>query len=77
MKRRKWIKSFIVIAFLICGIFAMTRKSSAAARTWQTVYTNELEKNNFVYYVKYGELSIARTYEKVYVKKNGRYITTV
>lgn len=71
MKRRKWIKSFLVIAFLLCGIFATTRKSSAAARTWQTVYTNELEKNDFVYYVKYGELSIARTYEKVYVKKNG------
>lgn len=72
MKQNKIFKKIAVLTLLLCGLLLFGKKSFAAAGTWQTVYSDEIGKNNFKYYVKYGKLSIARTPKKVYAKKNGK-----
>ncbi len=64
------IKILFVSIGIILGIFSHTDVKAASQKSWQSVYVEHISSSDtdFIHYVKYGKISIARCYDKLYVK---------
>jgi hypothetical protein len=51
-------------------MFTSVKSNAASNNKWQSVYADEIQKDSFIYYVKYGNLSIARAGSTIYVKNS-------
>lgn len=64
-------KIIITLLFVISfwGISSVNSEAATANKSWESVYDGRYVGENFIYYIKYGELKIANNNEMLYLKK--------
>ncbi len=69
---------FLSLGMMICAVLAFGKSGSAAAinlgQDWVSVPTNELLAEDTFYYAKYGDLSITRNQQGIYIENKNAVI---
>lgn len=65
-----YLKCIRVMVIIICGMLGVRQNVKAAdQKSWQSVYTDEIKRNDFRYEVTYGDFVLAKVKNTLYIQQ--------